>query len=1273
MLSNQKSRTLCVDSWAGFRLPIYRSFPPAAHHYVNVSQTVPILPVHTVRHFERQSRHHQNSEPENHRHGNSARLPVYKNSILATGSILETMSADTLVFDIEESYKKGKHNGYMEDYHDQQNWLNKGEEDEMEIFGYRKCTGYCIVTWVLYLLTLGILRLVFHWYPHWQLYFTHQRCALSQSEKVLIVDTYEKLFKSYFIKTVNTISIPEFGIQENNNSEYPVKTTKFIRIYLCDGTSKEVTELKVINVKKLMYVWSDQEQNFIKLVGLDKGLTNSQLHQFNGFTFEEQFMRGIVYGKNEINVPIQNISSLFVLEALNPFYIFQVFTLCVWFAEAYYYYTGAIICMSVFGIVSSVIQTRQNQKSLHDTVNTVDKVTVKRSKGLYEEVPTTHLVPGDIIVIPKHGCTLACDATLLQGNCIVNESMLTGESVPVMKTALPSQSDFYNEKEDVNHTLYCGTVILQARYHGDEYLHAVVIRTGFQTAKGALVRSILYPPPADFKFDQDSYKFIWVLASIALCGSLFTIIMKILRGRSLWDIVIKSLDIITIVIPPALPATMTVGKLYALTRLKKYNISCINSRVINVSGSINCVCFDKTGTLTEDGLDMWSVVPLQGKKLGAPIKHIQNTNEHVKLKHGMATCHSLTLINGELSGDPLDLKMFESTGWTLEEPNLKEDCHYELPIPAIVRPPSGDTAIEIGLVHQYQFSSTLQRMSIITRQLGSEQLMVYCKGSPEMIQSLCLPETVPENIVSVLSEYTEQGYRVIALASRTLSIDDYKHLNYMKREDIEKDLEFLGLIILENRLKPQTEGVIKELKDAHVKVVMITGDNIQTAISVAKECGIIDPGETVVDVSAVPGGLKECPKVYFTVSGVSAIQTKAKKLNYSKTEEELGLSSGAYKFAVTGKSWELIRDQMPELIPRIIVKGAIFARMSSDQKQQLVLELQQLGYYVAMCGDGANDCGALRAAHAGISLSEAESSVASPFTSTVANISCVLRIIREGRAALVTSFGIFKFMVLYSLCEFFSTMILYTIDSNLTDFEFLYIDIALVVNFAFFFGRNHAFSGPLTSETPLNSLFSYVTLLSMFFQLILMVSMQIISFIIVHKFAWFEPFVYTNAISYSCYENYAVFSISMFQYIILAITFSQGKPYRTPIYKNKLFILSIIIMTWVCIYITLIPSEFIIQFLQLRFPPNMQFPLIVIYLAICNFVLSLFIENFIIHYLLMIKFKRWSNDYKCCKYIGIENELDSNYMWPKLSKQAPVLNTSPSAESLCTTHEITKL
>lgn len=110
-----------------------------------------------------------------------------------------------------------------------------------------------------------------------------------------------------------------------------------------------------------------------------------------------------------------------------------------------------------------------------------------------------------------------------------------------------------------------------------------------------------------------------------------------------------------------------------------------------------------------------------------------------------------------------------------------------------------------------------------------------------------------------------------------------------------------------------------------------------------------------------------------------------------------------------------------------------------------------------MCGDGANDCGALRAAHAGISLSEAESSVASPFTSKEANITCVLKIIKEGRAALVTSFGIFKYIASYSLCQFISVMILYGIDSNLSDMQFLYIDLFIISIFAFFFAKTGAY------------------------------------------------------------------------------------------------------------------------------------------------------------------------------------------------------------------------
>lgn len=102
-----------------------------------------------------------------------------------------------------------------------------------------------------------------------------------------------------------------------------------------------------------------------------------------------------------------------------------------------------------------------------------------------------------------------------------------GESVPVTKTALPNENVLYHETEDANHTLFCGTRVLQTRYYGNERVHAVVIRTGFLTSKGSLVRSILYPPPADFKFDQDSYKFIWILAFIAFCGLCYTVIIKV--------------------------------------------------------------------------------------------------------------------------------------------------------------------------------------------------------------------------------------------------------------------------------------------------------------------------------------------------------------------------------------------------------------------------------------------------------------------------------------------------------------------------------------------------------------------------------------------------------------------------------------------------------------------------------------------------------------------------------------------------------------------------
>lgn len=1142
-------------------------------------------------------------------------------------------------------------------------YLNKGEEDEMEIFGYERCTLYKYATYTLMVASLGALRLLFHWWPQLGLYCTHKPAPLHRSHKLLVLDTYEKRFKSVFVKEIKTIfptNIRSQDLQQGNKEveiKMEDKLDNKIQICLADGSTRDMEEIKAVWIKKLCYIWVPEENCFLKLVGLDAAITKTQLQSSKGFSEEQQTQKSIAYGSNEINVPIQSIPTLIALEVLNPFYMFQVFALCVWISDEYYYYSVAIILMSLFGICSSVMQTHLNQKRLRETVHSTDIVTVKRDNKKYEDIPTSALVPGDIIVIPAHGCVVYCDAVLLNGNCIVNESMLTGESVPVTKTALPNIDSLYNPKEDANHTLFCGTHVIQTRYYGYEKVHAVVIRTGFLTAKGSLVRSILYPPPADFKFDQDSYKFIWVLATIGLIGFVYTVWSKMSRGIQLTDVFVKGFDLFTIIIPPALPGAMTVGKIYALSRLKKEKISCINSRVINVSGSLNCVCFDKTGTLTEDGLDMWGVIPIRdGEFLEPELEPRQMNRNH--LLFGMATCHSLTLIDGEISGDPLDLKMFESTGWSFNESTLPDENKYDLLVPKVVASPKDPLQedIEIGILHQFHFSSRLQRMSVISRQLGSNDFVVYCKGSPEMIISLSSNITVPDGALKTLKEYTKQGYRVLALAWKQLRNVPFHKLDKLSRDEVESDLNLAGFIVMENRLKKETIPTIEELKKANIKIVMITGDNIQTAMSVAKEAGIIEVNDTTVEIHVADENAK-IPELEYHMIHHGEAPTKNIYKQMNGVIED-GIHKGKLKLATTGKTWAVIRDKIPELLPRLIIQGAIFARMTSDQKQQLVTDLQKVGYYVAMCGDGANDCGALKAAHVGISLSEAEASVASPFTSQVANISCVPKVVREGRAALVTSFGVFKFMVMYSITEFFSTIFLYRIDSNITDFQFLFIDIALVVNFAFFFGHCDAYKGPIVPETPLSSMLSLIPIISLILQAVVIASIQLSSYYIVQQFQWFTPFHFKARKMYNSFENFAIYSVSQFQYITMALTFSQGPPYREPIYKNKIFFTSIIILTFVCIYITVYPAQWIINLLQLQFPPQIDFPLIVLALGLVHFILCLFIEDFVVNYILFKKLAVGVNNGKKT-YVELEKDFE-NAQWPPPTKRFSILKKSGS-------------
>ncbi|XP_063218884.1 polyamine-transporting ATPase 13A3 isoform X2 [Bacillus rossius redtenbacheri] len=1202
--------------------------------------------------------------------------------------------------------------------------INKGEEDEMELYGYRKDAIRVAVTWLFILLTVGALRLVFHWWPHLMLLATHKKCKLPEAEKVLVVEKYLK-YRFYYVKTVHTLIADYRTLEKMWDKQFPenwddhaladVDSTSdiFLSVHHSGGTFKEYRSIRMFKCKKLCYVWNEEHCQFLRLAGLDKEVTTSALHQQTGLSFKEHSLRRLVYGSNEIIIPVQGIITLLFLEILNPFYVFQLFSFCLWFADNYMYYALAILAMSAFGIIMAIRQTRKNQFKLRSTVCSSDVAVVIR-KDKAETIPTAHLVPGDVVIIPAHGCIMPCDAVLLAGTCIVNESMLTGESVPVTKTPVPNtQGTLYDSKEHARHTLFCGTHIIQTRYFGNETVRAVVIRTGFSTAKGSLVRSIMYPPPVDFKFERDSYRFVELLAGIASIGFVYTVITKFMRGISWSDIALDSLDLITIVVPPALPAAMTVGRFYAQSRLEKKGVYCISPRAINVSGSVDCVCFDKTGTLTEDGLDMWGLIPVEEKKFQVPVKFIdQMAYDHFIF--GMVSCHSITIIDGKLNGDPLDLKMFESTGWELEEPEVSDDTKYDMLFPTVLRPPKNDMKslscddlenvadlgkppLEVGIVRQFPFSSSLQRMSVIARILGKSSYYIYCKGSPEMIISLSDPQTVPSDFTTVLEEYTQEGYRVLALAYRELPKISYAKLQRITREEVETDLKFVGLIIMENRLKIGTASVLTMLRDANIRCIMVTGDNMLTALSVARDCGIIPCNQQVIVASSYSTHNGQSAHLHFMhinnrtqspdMNTVNSSVTKCTSLgslesiesgsvnisHFGALDEDpnhpvLGKPVTDYSFVMTGKTWSSLKTCSSEVTQRLVTRCAVFARMSPDQKQQLVQELQQLGYYVAMCGDGANDCGALKAAHAGISLSEAESSVASPFTSKNADISCVPHVIREGRAALVTSFGIFKYMAAYSLTQFVTVMILYSIESNLTDIEFLYIDLFLITVFAFFFGRIEAYDGPLAKSPPILSLISFSPILSLMSQVGFVIFFQCISFYAVHQTEWFEPYNATakgENNSLACYENYALFSVSSLQYIILALVFSKGAPYRKSVLNSWGYCTSLIVLTVCTLYLIIGPTQWLADKLDLRLPPVMSFRFVMVGIGFANLVLSCFFEYFIVDYVVFRKLRFMFHDVNKSrrKYLAIERDLAKDISWPPISStpiHEPVINTAVS-------------
>nr|XP_035163808.1 polyamine-transporting ATPase 13A2 isoform X32 [Callithrix jacchus] len=938
--------------------------------------------------------------------------------------------------------------------------------------------GYHAVVWMM----AGIPLLLFRWKPLWGVRLRLRPCNLAHAE-TLVIEIRDKEDSSWqlFTVQVQTEAIGGGSLEPPPQVQVEDGRSQAAVGVVPEGAWKDTAQLHKNEEEKRVlryylfrgqrYIWIETQQAFYQVSLLDHGRSCDDIHRFrHGLSLQDQTVRKAIYGPNVISIPVKSYPQLLVDEALNPYYGFQAFSIALWLADHYYWYALCIFLISAVSICLSLYKTRKQSQTLRDMVKLSMQVCVCRPGGEEEWVDSSELVPGDCLVLPQEGGLMPCDAALVTGECMVNESSLTGESVPVLKTALPEGLGPYCAETHRRHTLFCGTLILQARAYVGPHVLAVVTRT-------------------------------------ALLGTIYSIF--ILHGNRvpLNEIVIRALDLVTVVVPPALPAAMTVCTLYAQSRLRRQGIFCIHPLRINLGGKLQLVCFDKV-----------------------------------------------------LEEEPAEDLAFGTQVLAVMRPPL-----WELQLQEMDEPP-----VPVSVLHRFPFSSALQRMSVVVSWPGAPQPEAYVKGSPELVAGLCNPETVPTDFAQLLQSYTAAGYRVVALASKPLpTVTSLEAAQQLTRDTVEQELSLLGLLVMRNLLKPQTTPVIQALRRTRIRAVMVTGDNLQTAVTVARGCGMVAPQEHLIIVHA--------------------------------THPERGQPA----------SLEFLPMESPADVNgvKVLVQGTVFARMAPEQKTELVCELQKLQYCVGMCGDGANDCGALKAADVGISLSQAEASVVSPFTSSMASIECVPMVIREGRCSLDTSFSVFKYMALYSLTQFISVLILYTINTNLGDLQFLAIDLVITTTVAVLMSR----TGPalaLGRVRPPGALLSIPVLGSLLLQVALVASVQLGGYFLTLAQPWFVPLNRTVPAPDNLpnYENTVVFSLSSFQYLILAAAVSKGAPFRRPLYTNVPFLLALALLSSILVGLVLVPG--LLQGpLALRNITDTCFKLLLLGLVTFNFVGAFMLEN----------------------------------------------------------------
>lgn len=599
----------------------------------------------------------------------------------------------------------------------------------------------------------------------------------------------------------------------------------------------------------------------------------------SGLTEEEASKRLEEYGENKLAERKKKSNFIIFLNQFNDLMIIllifaSVFSAVISYIQKESYADSVIILIIVIiNATLSFIEEKKADKAIEE----LNKMFITNNNvirdGKKEIIDVRKIVPGDIIEL-EAGDYVSADARIISSEALeVNESTLTGESKSIKKDNI----DITEEKElyERKNMVYAGCNVTNG------HAFVVVCSTAMNTELGKIGASLMNNKneltPLQKKVNQISKVLTYIIIAIIIV----MMVVGLLKKNDFFDILMLSISLAVAAIPEGMSSVITIILSLGMSEMAKRNVIIRKMASVETLGSTDIICSDKTGTITENKMQVKSIYV--NNKLYTEKDNIENINLY---NYCLSSCQNVTKNNDKYLGDETEVAIYKY----LEEKNI---------------------LINIPRVKEYPFDSDRKMMSTINTIEGKEYS--FTKGSLDSVLQNCsyylednklynITTEYKEKIFKIEEEESEKSLRILALAYKTENTSDPEH-----------NMIFIGLIGMMDPPRISVPNAINTCKNSGIKIVMITGDSINTARAIAKSVGIIDTDEG----------------------------------------------------ATTGKEIDKLTD---DELKEAVKKYNVYARISPSTKLRIVDALQSNGYVVAMTGDGVNDAPAIQKADIGIGM-----------------------------------------------------------------------------------------------------------------------------------------------------------------------------------------------------------------------------------------------------------------------------------------------------------------